>query len=117
MILDGEWRQARKEIRLFRTDICISERPPRIRFHNPVTRPLLIHYGKESQHPVAGLREAKEKMARTGDGKTWEKEEGEGSYTEPEDSETRGVNDSQFSLHGFRHLSNSHHITTAMWQA
>lgn len=28
------------------------------------------------------------------------REEGEGSYTEPEDSETRGVNDSQFSLHG-----------------
>lgn len=32
---------------------------------------------KESQHPVEGLREAKEKMARTGDGKTWEKEDGQ----------------------------------------
>lgn len=49
---------------------------------------------------------------------SWEvREEGEGSYTEPEDLEARGVNDSQSSLHGFRHLSNSYHITMAMWQA
>lgn len=78
---------------------------------------------------MEGLREAKKHMARTEDGKMWEmkegqriaswevREEGEGSYTEPEDLEARGVNDSQSSLHGFRHLSNSHHIITAMWQA
>lgn len=57
---------------------------------------------------MEGLREAKKKkMARTEDGKAWEikkgqrvagwevREEGEGSYTEPEDLEARGGNDSQ----------------------